>query len=159
MKDLKDYLRENIEPLSSYIKKHMDSVYTEEKRPKDKVRIWLSYDVEDGYEEKYDHLYKLFDALGAEQWGNSVATFLLPISQTPNNEMIANILVNILMEKELLDGDNFEDEEWKKTKGLSFYVIYRYSYYDETKKKDILNSDHFVLLHNAPIKHLDGWSS
>lgn len=157
MKNLKDYLNDSIEP---YIEKNGSSVYAEEKRPKNEVRIWLSYDAEDGADETYRKLYNLFDELGAESWGNSVATFLVEIPNAPTNSTIAEILVNMLQEKDILDGNDFEDESWKGTQGLSIYVIYRFYYHDTTKENPkVFNSDHFVLLHNAPMKHLNGWAS
>ncbi len=159
---MKNYVQD-VGEMKTYLDRRKDSVYTEERRPKDHVRIWLSYDIEDGYGALYDPLYALFNELGAESWGGSVATFLVPIEQAPDNAFIAEILVNMLQEKEIVAGNSFEDEAWKKTKGLSLYVFYRYYYHDTSKEgkenenPKVFNSDHFVLLHNAPIKHADGW--
>ena len=160
---MKEYIQ-NVEPMKSYLAEKKDSVYNEENRPKDKVRIWLSYDVEAGHEDLYDKLYAMFSDLQAEQWGNSVATFLVKTGYAPKNENIAQFIVDECIAKDILDGDSFTDNKWKKTKGLSLYVFYRYYYYDTSKEDKenenpkVFNSDHFVLLHNAPIKHLKGWN-
>ena len=153
---MKDYIQ-NIEPMKSYLAEKKDSVYIEENRPKDKVRIWLSYDIEQGHEELYDKFYTMFNDLKAEQWGGSVATFTAKLEDDIENQDVAIYIVKTCIKYKILDGELFKDLKWKKTKGLSMYVFYRYSYFDEKQKKDILNSDHFVLLHNAPIKHIDGW--
>lgn len=159
---MKDYVQ-NVEPMKSYLAKKKDSVYIEEKRRKNKVRIWLSYDVEAGHEELYDKLYAMFEDLKAEQWGNSVATFLAQAKASVKKEGVAIYIVKKCIKYGILDGESFEDNKWKKTKGLSLYVFYRYYYYDKSKEEKEnespkeFNSDHFVLLHNAPIKHLNGW--
>lgn len=153
---MKNYVQ-NVGEMKTYLDKRQDSVYIEESRPKNAVRIWLSYDVAQGHDELYDKFYTMFDDLKAEQWGNSVATFLVTTKCAPKNEDIAPFIVGKCIANGILDGDSFEDMKWKKTKDVSLYVFYRYSYYDEGQKKDILNSDHFVLLHNATITHLNGW--
>ena len=159
---MKNYVQ-NVGEMKTYLAKRQDSVYTEDLRPKDQVRIWLSYDVEEGHEDLYDKLYILFKAARAEQWGNSVATFLLEIEEVPTNEYIAQTIVHFLHSCGIIKEDNFDNGKWKETKGLSLYVFYRYYYHDTSKENKenenpkVFNSDHFVLLHNAPIKHLDGW--
>lgn len=153
---MKNYVQD-VGEMKTYLDKRKDSVYIEESRPENKVRVWLSYDVEDGHEDLYDKLYTLFNGIKAEPWGNSVATFLIDVDGVPTNEKVARKIVHFMFLCGIVKEDDFENGKWKNTKGLSIYVIYRYSYRENANSKPVLNSDHFVLMHNAPIKHLKGW--
>ena len=105
---MKDYIQ-NIEPMKSYLAEKKDSVYIEENRPKDKVRIWLSYDIEQGHEELYDKFYTMFNDLKAEQWGGSVATFTAKLEDDIENQDVAIYIVKTCIKYKILDGELFKD--------------------------------------------------
>ena len=157
---MKQFIKDNTE-LSEYVGLIPESVYNETKRPSGKIRIWLSYDIDEGHWDDYgDGLYEWLDSLNAEAWGNSVATFIGKISYEPTNELVARWIVERMLarEKPLLHGKDYKSMEWKKTPHLSLYVYYRYDYISEDKKKHSCDSNHFVLLHNAKMPHLGGFT-
>ena len=165
MEDLKDYLKHSLINLRDYFKKteakHVKTVINEKERPEDAVRIWVSFDFNktDG-KEYYVNVDKWSKdkEIQAEMWGNSVRTFLWKgIKEEPTIESIAKYLVEKFIKYEILDGEKFEDNKWQKTKDTSIYVFYRYKVkITKNEKTEIMrNSNHFVLVLNAEIPHLD----
>lgn len=152
MTSLKNFLR-NCISLREYLKRYSQkagimSVYNEQSRPKNAIRIWVSYDIDnDSDNHRHKLLYNWLSNYDAESWGNSVATFLWNIQQEPTNELVAKWLVDELINASVLNGNSFEDKEWMRTKNISLYIIYRYN--EEGK----MNSNHFVLIQNAEITH------
>jgi hypothetical protein len=156
MKSLKDYLQ-NL-PYSK--KTDKASVYNEKERPKNAIRIWISYDIDKGDDKSQRNLlYDWLSKYDAESWGNSVATFLWKLAEDcePTNEIVAQWIVEELIQQKLLLGSSFEDMQWQNTKDISLYVFYRY----RVKKngKETYNSNHFVLIQNAEITHKDGFAN
>ena len=164
MKSLKDYLQ-NLPSLVEYLEQYFQktgktSVYNEKERPKNMIRIWLSYDIDkDEDQSRHKLLYNWLSEYHAESWGNSVATFLWELEEDcePTNEIVARWIVNELVQKKLLLGSSFEDNKWKNTKDISLYVFYRYRV--KSDGKESRNSNHFVLIQNAEITHRDGFAN
>ena len=160
MANLKAYLQENLKPLAEYLKKREEqglrAVYNEDERPDDVVRIWISYDI-DNDEDKSRHqlLYDWLNELHAESWGDSAATFTWKIDCEPTNELVARWIVEDLIKNGSLKGKTFKDNEWQKTKDISLYVFYRYKCV--VNKEEKRNSNHFVLIQNAEIRHSEGF--
>ena len=162
MKPFKDYLQKNckdlVEHLNTMASKGVQSVYDENTRPENAVRIWLSYDIDhDDDESRHNTLYKWLALQKAESWGDSVSSFVWSIDSVPQNKDIAKMLVDELTKLDnILDGDSFEDVKWKLSKDISLYVIYRYKVSVNEEYK--YNSNHFVLVQNAEITHKDGFN-
>lgn len=156
MKSLKDYLQ-NL-PYSK--KTDKASVYNEKERPKNAIRIWISYDIDkDDDKGQRNLLYDWLSKYKAESWGNSVATFLWKLAEDcePTNEIVAQWIVEELIQQKLLLGSSFEDMQWQKTRDISLYVFYRYRV--KSDGKESRNSNHFVLIQNAEITHQDGFAN
>lgn len=164
MKTLKDYLQ-NLLSLTKYLEQYLNttgkiSVYNEQERPKNAIRIWLSYDIDnDEDQSRHKLLYNWLSRYHAESWGNSVATFLWDLAEDchPTNEIVAQWIVNELIQQKLLSGTSFEDKQWQKTKDISLYVFY--SCRVKKNGKETYNSNHFVLIQNAEITHKDGFAN
>lgn len=164
MKSLKEYLQ-NLPSLTKYLEQYFEktgktSVYNEQERPKNAIRIWLSYDIDkDEDQSRHKLLYDWLSKYKAESWGNSVATFLWKLAEDykPTNEIVAQWIVEELIQQKLLLGSSFEDMQWQKTKDISLYVFYRYN--TTIKTKEVNNSNHFVLIQNAEITHKDRFAN
>lgn len=164
MKSLKEYLQ-NLPSLTKYLEQYFNktgksSVYNEKARPKNAIRIWLSYDIDkDEDQSRHKLLYDWLSKYKAESWGNSVATFLWKLAEDcePTNETVARWIVKELIQQKLLLGSSFEDMQWQKTKDISLYVFY--SYRVKKNDKETYNSNHFVLIQNAEITHKDGFAN
>ncbi len=158
---MKKFIREKSE-LSQYVELTSNTVYDEDSRPAGKVRVWLSYDIDkERRDEIQNEFYSWLDSLNAEAWGNSIATFTWRIECEPTNELVARWIVDEMLkrEKPLLIGKDFNSMEWEKTPHMSLYVYYRYSYFDEKQNNTRHNSNYFVLLHNAVLPHLGGYTT
>ena len=158
---MKKYIREKSE-LSEYIELVPKTVYDEDSRPAGKVRVWLSYDIDkEKWNEIQNEFYAWLDDLNAEAWGNSITTFTWGIKCEPTNELVAYWIVDEMLkrDKPLLMGQYFDSMEWQKTPHMSLYVYYRYSYTDEKEKTTRCDSNYFVLLHNAELPHLGGYTT
>lgn len=157
---MKKFIREKSE-LSEYVELTPKTVYNEDSRPAGRVRVWLSYDIDkEKWDEIQNEFYSWLDGLKAEAWGNSIATFTWGIGCEPTNELVAMWIVDEMLKREepLLIGKDFKSMEWQKTPHMSLYVYYRYSYTDEKQNMTRRDSNYFVLLHNAELPHLGGYT-
>lgn len=148
MAELKQYLVSTNPIITNYIKTHPKTVFNESDLAFNTTRIWLSFDIEDDKAPKDEraNLYAWLNTLGAESWGNSMATFTVPGS-TQNLSDVGKWLVNELQKNNVLDKTN-----WQKTTGISLYVQYvsctgTFSY----------SFDYFVLIQNKDIPNPNGF--
>jgi len=163
---MKHYLNANNPDLIQHnqarlAKKHRrTSVYNESERPLNSTRVWISYDIEDDKAPKdcRNNLESWLGTQQAESFGKSVATFLIKDKCIRLNSKLADWLLNELKGACVLNKDDgyTNDKPYLTTPGISLYVIYRSRTFGPTKATNQF-SNHFVLIHNAPLGKVGGY--
>lgn len=165
---MKTYLNQNNRDLKEHLERREEtfeentSVYFEKSdpRPKNATRIWLSYDINDDEAPKScrDNLLEWLAGWNAESFGASVATFLVKDEYLHPDEKVAAWLIQNLKDNNvLLKDDNITmAKPYLSTPGISLYVFYRSRNNDEGEAIR-RQSGHFVLIQNAPMKHIGGY--
>ncbi|MBR1374300.1 hypothetical protein IJ556_07630 [bacterium] len=131
--------------LDAYKNRYPQNVYQEEDVPQRKIRIWLSFDINnDPNSAIREAIWNILVPKKVESWGTSVYTYL---DDDMGEDNIQNSLVLMLQEAGVLNRPY-----WQNTPGVSIYVIWRRHYRRENEW--YYRSGYFTLIQNADVSHL-----